>query len=237
MFVNNSRMKRIGKVMDFGNAFRPRFSAESAGERKFELFADATAALADLSATWNSTAADFREARERRGRARLALREALAAVARTAKAAALDQPGIDLKLSAGPARGDARLLASARGVLKQLPAASATLSTLGLPVDFPAAVAAQIHNLDRAMTDQTGLRAAMAVLSGRIRAETEKAERAALSLDAIIRNTLASDHEAIAAWNRAWRMPHQRRKAVPDTVPAPAPEPPPSRRRDRPAMR
>jgi hypothetical protein len=51
MFVNNSRMKRIGKVMDFGNAFRPRFSAESAGERKFELFADATAALADLSAT------------------------------------------------------------------------------------------------------------------------------------------------------------------------------------------
>ena len=204
------------------------FAAASLGKT---LFTDITAIVTELdghAAAQSSSAGSQHQGTTTRGQARAQLRDAMEAIARTARAMSSDVPGIADKFRVPHNNNDAELLTSARAFAADAAPHSAQFIAHELPADFLADLNADIAALEDAMSDQSGGGvghvAARAAIDDTISRGNEIVHR----LDAIVRNKYTNNPAVLAEWTSAShteRAPRRHTGPVAATPP-PTPVPP-----------
>ncbi|MBI3401478.1 MAG: hypothetical protein HY048_08665 [Acidobacteria bacterium] len=225
------RYEMLVRVRDFGAEHADLFPAGSLGRKMFAATATAVAALGQHAATQVSGRGAAREASRSKAAARAALREALGAISRTARALALDTPGLDNKFRLPFTYGGQALLNASRAFVQDARPLSAEFVAHGLPPAF-------LKDLDTAIQRfEAAIREHAAGIGARIAARTaiDAAIAAGLTaiqrLDAIVVNRLRDDPATFAAWERARRVdqpPHARNGAPPSVPPGPVVPPAPA---------
>ena len=165
-----------------------------------------------------------REGRVSKAVAREALRDDLEAIMRTARAMALDTPGVDDKFRLPRGSGDQMILNTGRAFLRDAAPLSADFMKHDMPDDFLADLQSDIEAFEEAIPDHEPGKdthvAARAAIEGAIDAGLDAVRR----LDAIVPNRLRNDSKALASWERARRVEY--RAGRPRTeAPAPQAEP------------
>src|SRR5262245_7331841 len=108
--VDTRRYEMLVRVRDFGAKYAERFPSSSLGGQAFDTVTAAVAELSQHTASLLSGRGTTREGVTSKAVAREALRDDLDAIVRTARAIALDTPGIDDKFRAPRGNGDQMLL-------------------------------------------------------------------------------------------------------------------------------
>jgi hypothetical protein len=129
---NTRRYEMLVRVRDFGLAHSDLFPPSEKGG---EAFAQVTAAVAALSE--NAAAQISGDGTTTREIARAALRNELDAIAMTARALAIDRPGLGDQFWLPRRGGDQTLLSAARAFLREAVPLEAEFVRHAMPADFP----------------------------------------------------------------------------------------------------
>ena len=158
--------------------------------------------------------------------ARGALRNELDAIGMTARALAIDRPGLDDQFWLPRRGGDQTLLSAARAFLREAMPLEAEFVRHAMPADFLTQLKARIAELEEAIQEQESGKNRH--VSARVGIEEALASgiEAAGRLDAIVRNRLRDDAVTKAVWARTRRVGYRgsRAKVLPassSSVPSP----------------
>ncbi len=229
------RYEMLVRVKEFGAAHADAFPETSLGGQTFAAVATAVDALqAQLTAQASGAK---RDALSQKAAARQALRDAIDAIARTARAIGTDTPGVKDKFALPHSRGDQRLLASARAFAQNAAPLTDQFTTHNMPATFVTDLNNAIAAFERAILGYAIVQENAAAAKKAIAAALEAGEAAVLRLDAIVSNKV--DAEALAMWEEARRVsrvglgsarpasPVAPAPVVPTPAPAPIPMPAP----------
>jgi hypothetical protein len=198
-----NRYSMFVRVTEFGAAHRDRFPAAGpAGQ----LFAAISQAVDQLGAHVIAQAAGKGAARDgdlSKAAARDALRQALDAIARTARALDTGTPGLGGKFQLPSSRNDHELTTAAHLFGRQAAPLKAEFVAHGLPKTFLADLQAALDAFERATQDRFGARQTGAAARAGIRTAVGSALGALGRLDAIVLNTLRDEPTLLAAWTSA----------------------------------
>ena len=219
--IDKRRYDMLIRVRSFGAAHRDLFPASTLGGR---MFAALDSALHELSADVVTEA--VRQSGARGGvalkdDARTALREALDAIARTARALALDRPNLEGRFRLRGGRSDHDLATVTRMFLADAAPLSRAFVSHGLPTRFLVDLRARLAEFERAAVDHVAAREAQIVAGARIGKAMRSALGALQRLDAIVPNRLCGDAVLQAAWVSSRRVRRSRAAVEP-----PAPQTP-----------
>jgi hypothetical protein len=221
--VDTRRYEMLVRVRDFGAKYAERFPSSSLGGQAFATVTAAVAELSQHTASLLSGRGTTREGVTSKAVAREALRDDLDAIVRTARAIALDTPGIDDKFRAPRGNGDQTLLSAARAFASDAAPLAPQFLAHDMPADFLEDLEKDVKEFEAAIHGrETGKDinvAARASLEGSMEAGLAAVRR----LDAVVPTRLRDDAAAVAVWERARRIEYRRGK--PETAPAPEPEP------------
>lgn len=218
------RYEMLVRVKEFGAAHAELFPATTLGGSLFAAVGDAVDEVTSHGTT------QAHRTTERDGDAKNAvlamLRESLLRIGRTARAAAVDVPGLVGKFRVPPSHSEQRMLLTARAFLQDAPPFRDQFVAHRLPPTFLDDLAAEIAALERLIqghaTAKESHAAARAGISDALAAGSAAVER----LDAVVRNTLEHQPDALAAWHSARRVSTQS-IPYPSREKAPAPSAPP----------
>lgn len=174
------------------------FGAELSEEINF-----AVQALGDALASQTSGLNSAQQATAAREAARQALRADMQAITRTARAMALDTPGLENKFRLPRSGSDQSLLAAARAFATDAVPLKAEFVRHEMPASFIEDLRAHTADLERAMGEQNTGRGAHVSATASIESVIERGMNAARKLDAIVRNKFRDDPATIAAWDSA----------------------------------
>jgi hypothetical protein len=135
--------------------------------------------------------------------ARETLRETLQAIARTARAMALEITGLENKFRLPRSGSDSELLLAARSFLREAPPLKAEFLKHEMPESFLEELGEQIADLERAMGQQNTSRGAHVSATASVESAAERGTNAVRKLDAIVRNKFRDDPATLAAWESA----------------------------------
>jgi hypothetical protein len=222
------RYTMLVRVREFGAAHRDRFPAGSPAGR---LFADISQAIDRLGASVATQAAGEGAAREgalSKAAAREALRQALDAIARTARVLDVDAPGLAGRFALPSGRNDHALTTAAQSFGRDAAPLKAQFLAHGLPKAFLADLQAALDAFERATQDRLAARETRAAARAGIGTAIDSARAALTRLDAIVRNTLRDEPALLATWTSARRVTRVRTagdavSVAPVTAAAPAP--------------
>lgn len=167
-------------------------------------------AIQELLTALVSARARVRETIQLRKSVRSALRQDLEAIRRTARAVAIGQPDIDAGKFDFPPHGDAKLLTSARAIADNVRPLRETFVGYAMPRDFPEILSERIRVFEHALGACASATRMVVHLKARLEAAIEDTSAKASRLDPVVRNALAGDDVAIAAWDKACRLPRRR---------------------------
>jgi hypothetical protein len=197
------RYEMLVRVRDFGSAHAGIFPPDSLGGQTFAAVTAAVAAFGQHAGAQMSCRGSAREGLDARTAARARLWTALDAVRRTARALALDTPGLAEKFRLPSGQGAQALIAAARAFVQDAGPLATQLVAHGLPATFLNDLVTAISSYEGAIGARAtaiGARAAArAGLATALGAGLAAVER----LDAIVQNRLHDDPETSAAWERA----------------------------------
>jgi hypothetical protein len=159
--------------------------------------------------------------------ARRALREDIAAIVRTARAIALDFPGVEDRFRPPRGSGDQALLNAARAFARNAADLAATFITYSLPEVFIEDLTRDIGGLEDACRDRNASTGAHVAARAAFDTAMEKALNALRRLDAAVPNRLSRDAAKRAIWTRARRTAPQPKSRHSATKAAPRPTPTP----------
>jgi hypothetical protein len=207
--VETKRYEMLVRVRDFGVANEALFPSSSLGGQSFKAVAGAVSALSEHAAIHVSGRGSAREGTVSKAVAREALREDLDAISRTARAMALDTPGVDDKFRVPRGNGDQATLNAARAFLRDAAPLSADFIKHDMPDDFLTDLQSDIDAFEEAIRDHEAGKdthvAARAAIESAIDAGLDAVRR----LDAIVPNRLRNDAKLIASWERARRVEYR----------------------------
>ncbi len=218
----NRKRETIVRVRDFGTGHAGDFAATSLANQIFNQFATALTKLDELAASQASGAP--REGTSTRDDAREELRRRMEAISRTARAIAIDTPGLGEKFRVPRGENDQTLLAAARAFAADAVPFAAQFVAHELPATFIDDLKASIANLEAAIGDQSGAVGGRVGARAGIAAILEEATIALRKLDPIIRNKYANDPATLAEWTSAShieRAPKRKAESSPSTPPPP----------------
>jgi hypothetical protein len=227
------RYDMLVRVSAFGAAHRDLFPAGALGGR---MFAALGAAVRRMDGCVTSEASGHGAAREgtlSKNAARAALRDALDTIARTARALALDTPGLEGKFRAPVKGSDHDLATTARMYLADAAPLAASFRSHGLPGSFLTDLRGRLDAFEQSARDHVAARETRVLAKAGIETAMEAALNALQRLDAIVPNRLRDNPVLRAAWTSARRVTRMRTGAEPvaPTVPPPTvplvPPPPP----------
>ena len=135
--------------------------------------------------------------------AREALRESMKAIARTARAMALDTPGLENKFRLPRSGSDSALRQTARAFAADAVALKAEFLRHEFPPTFIEDFESDIEDLERAMDGQNTGRDAHVFATASVDSTAERGMNAVRRLDAIVRNKFRDDPATLAAWESA----------------------------------
>ncbi len=206
------RYHMLVRVGRFGVERAPSFPPGTIGARAF---ADVQAAAAALEghavAQASSTGRDTRQVKDA---ARRRLREALRAIGRTARAIAIDSPGLDRRFRAPKSNGDDALITAARGVLREAGEIAGAFVDHGLPATFLDDLAAAVSALERAGEGCRAVKEVCVEATAGVDAVLARTIAPILRLDVVVANVLRDDVTALAVWRQARRVGHGPRPGV-----------------------
>ena len=181
-----------------------------------------------------SEASGFGAAREgvlSKKAARAALRETLDTIARTARALALDTPGVDGKFRLPSGQSDYALVTTARMYVAGAAPLAGSFVSHGLPSTFLADLRARLDAFERAAQDHVAARETGVIARAGIESAMKAALAALQRLDAFVPNRLRNEPELRAAWTSARRVTRTRTsgdQGAPTLPPPTIPPPPPA---------
>jgi hypothetical protein len=218
------RYTMLVRVREFGAAHGDAFPAGSVGG---QMFAAVSTAVDQLSTYVTTQAAGHGAAREgtiSKAVAREAVHEALDAIGRTARALALDTPGLEGKFRVPSSRNDHELATAARTFGQDAAPLEAKFTAHGLPATFLADLQAALDTFERAAQEHFSARETHVAARAGIGTAIESAFLALARLDAIVPNILRDKPTMLAAWTSARHVERVRASHEP----APPATPPPA---------
>ncbi|HYH85130.1 MAG TPA: hypothetical protein VEX60_06580, partial [Pyrinomonadaceae bacterium] len=159
--------------------------------------------LNEMAASQSSGVGSAHQATASRTNAREALRESLQAVTRTARAMALDTPGLENKFRLPRSGSDQALLNTARAFVADATPLKPDFIRHELAASFIEDLQADIADLERAIGGQNTGRDAHVTATASIDSTVERGMVAVTRLDAIVRNKFRDNPATLAAWESA----------------------------------
>jgi len=138
--------------------------------------------------------------------ARKRLRELLRVISRTARALAIDAPGIRHMFRMPRTNGDHALLTAARVMSREAVGIAADFVEHGLPPTFVAEVEAAVAALEHVTGEYYSIKQAGAAATAGVSALLAKGRASVRRLDAIVANVCCDDPPMMAAWRQARRV-------------------------------
>jgi hypothetical protein len=219
------RYEMLVRVSEFGAAHADLFPADSLGGQMFAAAKNATATLAEYAAAEISSRGDVYEKVRARDAARMRLLTLLEPIRRTARAMAMDMPGVDGKFRLSSTQGARTLLASAQACAKDAHALSASLTAHGLPATFLDEIDGAVLAFENAVREHTNSRPGLVAARSGLKNAIQAGMTAVQRLDGIVPNRLRDDPTTLAVWERARQVdwPARTRKGArkPSEQPAP----------------
>jgi hypothetical protein len=191
------------RVQIFTSERAASFTAGSLGAEMSEEINAVVQTLSDALASQTSGLNSAQQATAAREAARQTLRAEMQAITRTARAMALDTPGLENKFRLPRSGSDQALLAAARAFLTDAVPLKAEFIRHELPATFIDDLRAHAAALERAMGEQNTNRGAHVGATASIESVIERGMNATRKLDAIVRNKFRDDPAALAAWESA----------------------------------
>jgi hypothetical protein len=223
--IDRRRYDMLVRVSDFGAAHRDLFPASTLGGRIFAALGSAVHELNTSVVTQVVRQSDARGGVTSKDAARGALREALDAIARTARALALDVPNLEGKFRLRGGRSDHDLATVARMFLADAAPLSQAFRSHGLPTTFLVDLRTKLVAFERAAVEHVAAREAQIIAGVNIGKAMRSALGALQRLDAIVPNRLRDDTVLRAAWASSRRIRRSRAAVEPPTPQAPVPSP------------
>jgi len=223
--IDKRRYDMLVRVSAFGAAHRDLFPASALGGRIFAALGSAVHELSAYVTTEASGQSDAREGALSKSAARASLRGALEDIGRTARALALDTPGLGGKFRLPGGRNDHDLATSARMFIADAAPLGAAFVSHGLPSTFLADLRTRLVAFERATRDHVAARETHIVANAGIHEAIQSAQTALKRLDAIVPNRLRDNASLRAAWASARRVARSRPADQPVIQPPPPPVP------------
>jgi hypothetical protein len=215
--MDSSEMKifeMFTRVRDFGGAHAADFPVESLGGRLFTEIGSVIEALNAQTATQTSGLAAARESTSGKAVARNALRSELEMMTRTARAMAIDTPGLDDKFRLPRSNADQALLNAARAYRADAEPLKADFIAHAMPEDFLETLDELVGDFEEQMATGNRNAAAHIAASAAIDAEIERGMTVARRLDPIVRNKYHNNPGVLAVWTSARHVERAGRKAA-----------------------
>jgi hypothetical protein len=225
------RYDMLLRVSAFGAAHRDLFPASALGGRMFAALGTAVRQLNGCVTAQAAGDGASREGAISKRAARAALREALVPIAGTARALALDTPGLDGKFRLRQTCSDHDLAITARTFAADAAALSRHFIEHGMPASFVADLRNKLEAFERSARDHVAARETRVVAGAGIESAMEAALTALHRLDAVVPNRLRDNPALHAAWASARRVTRMRTTsaaAAPTRPPTTVPPPPPA---------
>ena len=201
--VINRARDMFARVQHFTAERAASFPADTLGGETVAELGAVIETLTGAITSQTSGLSSVQRATAERMAAREALRESMQAIARTARAMALDTPGLENKFRLPRSGSDPALLTTARAFAADaLPLKDKFLRhemNAGFIEDFKE----EIADLERAMSSQNTGRNAHVSATASVEAAVERGMNAVRKLDAIVRNKFRDDPATLAAWESA----------------------------------
>ena len=208
--------------------YRTHADSFPAGSRGSELFAELDETIREIDANARAKVSNMSAAAQgtaNRRAARESLRALLEAISRTARAMALDIPGLDKRFQMPRGNSDQSLLATAHDFLANAEPLKAEFIRNELPATFHDDLRTLISEFEGSITTQNQSRGARVSATKGVKTAVERGVAIVRRLDAIVRNKFAADPASLAEWTSAThveRAPRRAKtKAAPDNNPPP----------------
>jgi hypothetical protein len=227
--MNSSGTRKLdmfNRLHEFKLAHAAAFPAASAGGR---LFAEVDVVIETLTTQAVAQSSGLHAAQQStdgKSAARDALAKQMEKIARTARAMALDIPGLDEKFRLPRSKSGQALLTAAQTFRADAAPLQAEFIEQAMPADFLETLDTRIAGFEREIAAGHQSKAAHVAASAAIEAAIERGMIAAQKLDPIVRNTFDGDAATLAEWKSARRVEKTPRKSKKPTGPASPPNQP-----------
>ena len=219
--LENKRYQMLIRVREFGARHASDFPADSFGG---QTFADVGAVITELAGYATTQSVGRGSARERtvsQATARAALYEHLLAINVTARALALDTPGLETKFRMPRNGTDQALITAGRAFAADAVPLAGAFQKHEMPAHFIDELNADIAALEETISGRARNRDSHVAATASLDATVDRGIKAVRRLNAMVRNKLRDDPAALAAWESASHVARRSR-----TVAPPQPEPP-----------
>ena len=205
--------QRFMRVHGFARAHASDFASNSLGAQTFAIVGAVIIEINGLAAGEVSAHGGARQGTETRAQARVALRVALEAINRTARAMANDVPGINEMFRLPRGNNDRDLINAARAFLADATPLKAQFIAHELPADFLEDLQADIEALESAIRDQSSGVGNHVAASAALDDAFSRGNEAVRRADAIVRNKYANNPGVLAEWTSASHIERAPRRA------------------------
>lgn len=201
--LETRRYEMFVRVRDFGTTHAASFPATTLGGEQYAVVGAAVEDLTRAAASQSSGVGSAQHATASRSVARAGLHEDLQAITQTARAMALDDPGLENKFRMPRSGSDSSLLTAARAFALDAVPLKADFIKHELPVTFLADLQTAINDFEHAVGSQNANRETHVSATVSIDSTIERGMNAVRRLDAIVRNKFRDDPATLAAWESA----------------------------------
>lgn len=226
--MNDSEIRRLQmfqRVRDFGIEHGGDFPNTSLAQQLFTSLTEVITELGGQATSEVSGRGSARQSTETRSQARAALRDALEAISRTARAMAGDVPGLDDKFRVPRNNGDQLLLNAARAFVNDAEPLRPQFVAHELPTTFLVDLQADIDELEAAISRQASSVGDHVAARAGIDDAIDRGTQVVRKLHAIVRNKYANNPMILAEWTSASHTERAPRRIPPPPPPAPPSQP------------
>jgi hypothetical protein len=224
--LDNKRYQMLTRVREFGARHASDFPADSFGGQIFAEVGAVLTALAGYDTAQSVGRGGARESTVSKATARAALYEHLLAINVTARALALDTPGLETKFRMPRSGTDQVLITAGRAFAADAVPLAGECQKHEMPANFIDALNADIAALEEAISGRARNRDSHVAATASLDATVDRGIKAVQRLNAIVRNKCRDDPAALAAWESASHVERRARTVAPPQPAPPQPSPP-----------
>lgn len=191
------------RVLGFADARPEAFPAGSLGAEMVAELKRVVEELTEAATSQTSGLSSVQRATAERTVARERLRASMRAISNTARAMALDTPGLETKFRLPRGGSDPALLQIARAFAADAPPLKDKFLRLAMPASFLEDFEQDIADLERTVGEQNSGRGTHVTATATVESAAERGMNAVRKLDVIVRNTYRNDAATLAAWESA----------------------------------
>jgi hypothetical protein len=215
------RYEMLRRVRDFGLAHAADFPASALGGSLFAAIGATIAEIEQAASTQTSSAGSSRQGTESKDLARETLLDEMEAVTVTARAMALENPGLEKKFRIPRNASDQDVLTTARAFLADATPLADEFIRHEMPADFLDQLRDAIAELEQALSERNHQREGQVSSTAALGVVIARGMKQVKQLNAVVRNKYRNDAATLAGWTSASHVEQPRRKAsAPDAPPA-----------------